>query len=1078
MSSEFAAYADKLRALIEKPESRMLLKASEYGPVGERKADAAFQLTSGAFLTEFITLWELFDHRREFKEFIAKFAEKAQEIHQENPYAAIVTATATSKHILEHAHALIEGDRYKISVHYLGDYPFLDAENRKLLDFRGENVLIVTDVIATGSLVAKMAEIVEEVAGRPIGVLCAALIGPELIDNNSILEFGQGQAPERPKKQLRIHSLTTRRVHSFKVNGGPPPSLIFKIDAVTILPEDKLLLPNGFYPKFDDVTMFAHFESAKAIDFDFYTMDDRRLTTAIRIKPLLDTCGPAIWAAIEPKVRDAETLVTTFQRDDVLFKEFVEDRFPTSHPSFVFIPKRNSLESPNSYFLLPTQLEQITGKRIVLLLAQIFTSERLRNIVSLLVSNGAESISVICLLNRMGMYTSSFISRLERLVRGVGQAGGTIEHTGFEFLFLYSLPDISGDDLKRMQETIRALFDYYTSQTRIPSFRRSMLQDLKYFQSHSVTSHQFENPTATDMSSFFPLAISDYNLPILVRSCEGRLALLSRHLVASRDFDQFIKAIGDRSVRDKETLYKIFGILLTDLSYLKLTGRFARLRETLIDEIRQLRWKRLDLEGRNPAVPAIIVEQHVDVETHLLFGMALFSYLDYEFDYSPVILEILTCGLSGADWTQRPLNFGQYYADERLAWCLSMLMHLSRHDFRQPRVARELKERLIDETETLLTELGNILSGDRRLRDAANTLERIKANLNMLLTDLGAHDLTEKHQVIRFLHSKVIALKRGHNPIHTSLDAALLSLQKIAAENPSERASPVKRRINVSGTPVKKNIEDATYTAGILEEIAEAVRQMTVFAPTSKENGGRYASEPRLPGFSEDVKRLGDLFQKIRVENQVSLQEIQELTQLRNQIAFDLWDPASHLRQMLLRYIVPLREVVDGALITANTTLRDLGFGEVWEEQRKKLSAWPHEWKVLMERHLLREVLRNIFSNVRHAFAGSPLEGGTTYADRVRLDIAKVKRPAPDLKTEERDYFELTVVSFGEGFGAIREDATFSLHQREVTNFASQLEISPLPSQRGTIVKLTLMMRQGPPQERVSRGETSEDDLL
>jgi len=1085
MLIDFDEYADRLRAVIEDPESRMLLKASQYAKSGEH---VAFQLTSNAFLTEFITIWELFDQRKDFDEFIKMFAKKARHIHQENPYTAIVTSTATSKHILEHAHASIESGRDKVSVYYLGDYPFLDTENRNLLDFKGENVLIVSDVIATGRLVGKMAEIVEEVGGRPIGVLCAVLIGPDLIAR-PVIEFGQ-RKPGDPAKYLRIHSMATRAVEPLRETGvgqaAMPPPRILKIDPVTILPEDDLLLPrNGFYPRFTESEMFAHFESAEALDFDFYTMDARRLTTAIRVQPLLEKYGEPIWRAIEPKVRDGETLVTTFQRDDVLFKEFVEDKLLSRHSSFVFIPKRNSLETPNSYFLLPTQLEKIAGKRIVLLLSAVYTAERLRNLASLLVSNGAESITVICLLNRMGIYTSSFISRLERMVRGVGKNNdGTSDHTLFEFFFLYSLPDISGDDLNRMQETIRALFDYYTTQTRVPSFRRSMQQDFKYFQARSMTSHHFERPQSHSLSTPFSLAIDDDGPAITVRSREGRLALLCGHLVAKRDFGPFIHAIRDRALRDKETLYKIFGILLSDLSYLKVTGRFAALRETLIAEIRALRSERFSFEGAisNPdeSAEAKHIELPIDTETHLLFGLAIFSYLDYEFDYEPLILEMLTCGFSIDEWALLPRNFIFYFADERIAWCLSVLMHFSRHDFRQPTVAKEFKHNLEREVDLLLKGLDRILSGDEAKMSTTNR-QRVKANLNLLLTELGVHDLTEKHQVIRFLHSKIIALKRGHNPIHSSLETALLAIQKaLASHLPSSIEDTIssKRRIPVKSKNTKKALEDATYTAGILEEIAEAVRQMMVFTPASRENGGRYAAEPGLPGFTEDVKRLGDVFQKIRVDNQVSKLDLQELTRLRNRIAYDFWDPNSHLRQHLFRYIVPLREWTDNALESANETLRSLGFGEVWNVERKKLEAWPLGWKVLMDRHLLREVLRNIFSNVRHAFDGYQLASEETYADLVRLEIAKVKRPAPDLKSEERDYFELTVVSRGSGFHALREDTTFELHQREVANFAGRLHIQPFADQQGAEVTLTLLSRPEPPKETIPQEADREEDLL
>src|SRR5262249_35193670 len=138
-----------------------------------------------------------------------------------------------------------------------------------------------------------------------------------------VLTVSGKDGSDRPAKRIRIHSLTTRPVQFRKENDGEPEPRIIPIDPVTVLPVDDLLLPNGFHPCFSEAEMLAHFEAAQALDFDFYDMDSRRLTTAVRVKTLLDAHRDVIWRAIEEKVRDGDTLLTTFQRDDVIFKDFV-----------------------------------------------------------------------------------------------------------------------------------------------------------------------------------------------------------------------------------------------------------------------------------------------------------------------------------------------------------------------------------------------------------------------------------------------------------------------------------------------------------------------------------------------------------------------------------------------------------------------------------------------------------------------------------------------------------------------------------------------------------------------------------
>ncbi len=118
--SALIEYAPKLRELIENPKSGMLLDANVWKQqMGNgHEGRAAFELTSGRFQEKFITLWELFDQRGDFNEFIAMLAAKIREIRRKTPFSALVTSTATSKHIVEHVHASIEDERDKVTIHY------------------------------------------------------------------------------------------------------------------------------------------------------------------------------------------------------------------------------------------------------------------------------------------------------------------------------------------------------------------------------------------------------------------------------------------------------------------------------------------------------------------------------------------------------------------------------------------------------------------------------------------------------------------------------------------------------------------------------------------------------------------------------------------------------------------------------------------------------------------------------------------------------------------------------------------------------------------------------------------------
>ncbi len=900
--------------------------------------------------------------------------------------------------------------------------------------------------MATGTLVGRMAEIVKEVGGAPVGVLCVVVTGEYLIADPRLV-FNDQSPP------LRIHAMTTRPI-PFVESADIAADKIFKINPVTVLPEEKLLLPNGFRPHFSDIELFDHLESAQAIDFNFYQMDLRRFTTAIRVECLLSEHGDKIWAAIEEAVDRGSAIVTTFNREDVRFKEFVEDRRLTQNKEpkpCVFV---HSLETSSSYFLLPPSIEKIQNGHILLLLFSLHTSEKLRNLVSLLASQSVQSITAICLLNRMGLHTSNFVARIKRLLRGIGN-GVPVGDAGFTFISLYNLPDIHSDDITRMQQTIGALFQYYSAETRVPSFRRWMNQDQKYFRSHSLTSRDFEEPTSQPLPADYTLEIG--RVSITVASQEGKLALLCRNVVESRDYAPFIQEIANLS--DKETLYKLFGILLSDLSYLKMTGKFRYLRSTLIERIQSLRERRFELEGRRRITE---IEKIVDTETHLLFGVSVFSFLDHEFDYDQFIHEVLTCGREPEEWVAYPENLFQYFGDERVAWNLSMLMHFSHHKFHQPEVAVELKNRMKKAATRFINFFEQNLPQDSE-GEARSRKNRVKANLNLLLTELGAHELKAKHQVIRYLHSKVTTPKKGHNPIYSSLDAALLELEGLVSLRESADPKEEVQRVRIDKVETKKLLEDAVYTAGILEEIASAVRQLLFFAQTSRAEAQQFSNEPELPGFSQDTVLLGNIFQNIRINNIVAKSDFSTIVRLRTRIFYALWEPGSYLRTLLHRYIVPFRELIVAALENANQVLTVHGYSNVWDRELAKYRAMETECFVLCEPHLLRETLRNLFTNARHSFAGWVLAEGESWADLVSTDLEKIEASAPPPEeTELRDYSRLTVISDCGTFGGFSSQDTLRQHRRDILSYGGSLEIGKKSEERGTVAILTLLARNAP----------------
>jgi hypothetical protein len=75
---------------------------------------------------------------------------------------------------------------------------------------------------------------------------------------------------------------------------------------------------------------------------------------------------------------------------------------------------------------------------------------------------------------------------------------------------------------------------------------------------------------------------------------------------------------------------------------------------------------------------------------------------------------------------------------------------------------------------------------------------------------------------------------------------------------------------------------------------------------------------------------------------------------------------------VLKSYIVSLDEIVETFLNETNATLNKAGFADIllpaYQDIHTKRADEQCDWPVLGEQHLLRELFRNLFSNLTHSF--------------------------------------------------------------------------------------------------------------
>lgn len=1071
-TSEWEEYSKDLNAIIEDRKSGVLLDPKDHFHV----KGGAFELGSGYLLKKFLTLWELFDDTESFDRCMEMFAKKAQSIYAATPFSVMLTCTETGKYIMEYTHGVLDVGGPEISLRYLGNFPFLGPDNPEALDLRGKKVLIVTDVIASATLVQRLADVVEQGGGAPVAALCLVMVSP--MNHGSHIRNVNGLpfvAFGRRGSKLPIHSLTRYPLQAPDNRKALKKEQILRIDPTTVFPADRERLVEPHEALFDRAETFAHLEEADAIEFGFFQVDQRRFTTAIRFPNLLAKKGDGIWEKIEEhfarKKNDKKrpVVATTFTREDVRFRKFVESHLAgrKARVRFEFIAKRDSLESHKSYFLLPWTADELENRPVILLLASVHTAERLTHLAALLASYGVRRITAICLINGMGSDTAAFVSRIQRLLSGLETKRG---HANFTFVSVYDVADLASEDIAKAATSFEAFLHGFEQTTVIPSFERWVRRARDYIKPRSVTTRSFDLGSAKKLSE--PFVFSFNGATMRAVTVQGKLSLLCSHVVAKRDYAPIVEEL--ETVTDPDTAYALLGLLFADVSYLKMTGNFDRVRGILVTRLEQAREIRFRLEDNwlGTIESEATLRRIIEGELDLLFGLAMLSYVDERYNYEDLIVGALDCGKALTEWHWFPANAIYYFGNDRVMWTIAMLLYASRGQERfRERLRRRVSEfialcdRGFPEGPAVLP-VGSASAVQQRLR--------VKTNFSVLQAELRSRR-KEKHELIRFLHSHLLAPPQRHSPINSALtDVGIALEQQLGRGHTLGRSAFVKLDFeSKEGRLLKVLLDEAIYTTGLLQDIAASASELFFVTPTTRSELARYTASSAEPGFAHDVVQLGDSLQRIRVDARVSRLELQEIVELKRVIFEDLWGKFSRLRKEITRYVVPLPGAIEDAVRWANQMLKRIGFANVWTFEPRNLNASKkardivastdgRNWNVLVDPQLLKQVLRNIHYNARHNFRGYTLPDGKSWGDLVSLSIEAKRRLA--VPHGSLDYVVIRAESLGtppstDALDKAVENSTFAQHRLQIKEFGGSLSLNPGKNAEGTVVELVLLSR-------------------
>jgi hypoxanthine-guanine phosphoribosyltransferase len=1173
------SYRERLRELINDPHFGVLLHADRWWRERRSRQEngsprAAFKLgSSERFQKEFITLWELFDHATEFQECLNQLAQEVRWIRGKYPFSTIVTSTATSRHILERLHPLIETPEDKIRLEFLHRYPFLARDRQSVLSFQGQKVLIFTDVVASGSLVHDLATVVYHLGGEVKAVLCVVLAGKEFteqiplnarpireqppkialrlasppLDTDPIPILSADGTPildgrDAPLSEVPLFSLTDRELGEL----GPKEyseSQTITIDLESVYPEELPQGVDGIRPRFGIAHLYEHLEQAKALLFDFFEFEGSHFTTGIRVPDLLSRFGGEIWGQIEHEfdpvveaccdsgsaapsaanchephrstdlsepARPRFALVSTFRAGDAEFRSCVEQSLrgairqaaARTNSAADFSPLTSiyvnvrELPEGTDYMLFPQGSDdELRGRHVYLLLASVGASQTLQDLVALLAASAVNSITVVVLINRMGLRTQNFVARIRKLVRGLSPRGS--DDASFDFVPVYSLTELGSRDVRALEDAIRTLFRTYRERTQVPGFRNWIEQTRRYFEPRVVTGIEFRSDGLRQLPTPVTLKCHDFQsrcdgelTTLTVTTLEAQLSCLCQRMVVDRNYDGLIALTAH--LENKRDLYQVFALLLHGVGFLRRRNKFRQLRETFLSRIAKLREERFAAEREHlfgPCPLYELIERNVELEAHLLFGLALFSYLDIQHhDYDDILLDALGVDRDQEECLATPLNSLTTFGNERWAWSFSMLLLLSRQQFGDDATWIRLRGRLVRSIRGYKDHLGEWKKSlTNRLADystaeedgsvrSLETLSRLcRDNLDSLLTDLGQHRLVRYDQIVRFLHRHLFQ-KPHHSPIISTFKKLRLELDAELKAQAVSRTND-SRRIRLSAATVKRALEEASSTIGLLEQVANASADMFGFTPAERDHVARFAELYGEDSFLADVQRLGTLLRSIRNDNSLSVAEFRSIGSTITRFQEDLFGERSPLRDSLRRYLVPLREAVIEAMQYARDrfarTLRKKREGKkVFKRYRHVFDRELERWKqlgegdcplVLVDPFLLRETLRNVCTNVRHTVEGLKLKSGR-YPDLLDVSWEAFERLIDDDPTM---LVRLSIRCRGR---EPRETSSFSargtFHEQMLAleKYGAKLVLRPLPSpERGTLTEIELIRRMQAP---------------
>lgn len=1071
---------------------------SHFAGAGQEKSPRVFELASGQQKRHFLSFWAMLQERDIFAETTQNLAKIAGAIRERTGFKTIVTCTTSSRYLMEYLHSDLEiSENHKVDIRYFGPFPYHVVEGSDLQDLRDHRVLILTDVVNSGSLVAHLASVVRQLGGEVAAILAIAVVNPDfcLIAPRSMTSRNSYTPQYRllpvgpVGEKLPVYNIvdiplaTSPSIH--------PLNQVIKIDPISIFPVNKTMAERDSEHRsvIPDEKAIAILDATKAMSVNFFQAEECRYTYAVRIHNILNdgTASEYIWANLEKEIPQRRDIlfVTTFDKGCLSFSDFVMHRMNAAQrqADILRVPYMGEFGGA-AYPFIQNEARRIEKRTVILLLGVVHTSERLRSLVALLARAKPREIISLAFLDRMDNSSSAFVPRVRELSAEINfsKRRFTRPTIPFSTLSVFSLRDFGTNDIARMQEMVSRLLGGFGAWCQTISFKILTEHDQKYFVSHKMSGYEFQSYALPQISTGSGRAAGAASFR--PSTTEAHLVQQIMKVVRTRSYKPLFELL--ETVDEKGVLYRVAAFILIDISYLRGTGDFGQLRDLIIGRLRSSRYARCQREIRssmeNPFTEAeraqlkASIRSDVLVESYLIFCLALLAFLDTKYNYGALLDELMLNSPAESFeelLNSAPLNAIVYMQEARILWSITFLAYLTDRQFRETKSTSTLNKRMLAQAGRLSIWLTGKLGGDG---EHEQDVRAAISSLDDLRSELGEYTLHRYHEMIRLLHKQLVLQPPQHNPARTTLYSIRDELV-----NQFDQARTKEGSISIVGAAnqreVQARIEQGWFQLSILQRMGQAAAEL--FSTTELAISS-LAPERFLPGyqanldrgrklspFEDDVRHLSEILLKTRQTNVLYSQEVQRFSEVLDRVDGDLWSFAgTPLLKSLCHFIQPLDVRIKESLFDAAQDLQARAHGQelahLLETATFENFTDGEPYFVLCEMGLLSEVFRNIFTNIRHAFQ----EG-------VPLPPVRIRRIAPDAgaATGGLDVIEstnryATIVEIWTPGDAShinldrdQSPSTLTRHKAELQDYAADLRVQSGGRGGGVISRLSFRSR-------------------